>query len=96
MNDCVVDLAYLCALPNLFEQCDGELPADVLFEFIETSEDFEAAIRTLEVEGPMPGGELQAIEQIENLFAGRFAQQADLGGVTRIDRHTDRDGFAMV
>ena len=40
MNDCVVDLAYLRALSDLFEQCDGEFSTDVLFEFVETAEDF--------------------------------------------------------
>ena len=96
MNDSVVDLAYLRALSNLFEQCDGEFSTDVFFEFVETAEDFQAAIRALEVECAMPGGELQAIEQTENLSASLFAQQADLGGVAGIDCHTDCNGFAMV
>ena len=96
MNDCVVDPAYLRALSNLFEQCDGEFSTDVLFEFVETAEDFQAAIRALEVECAMPGGKLQAIEQIENLSTSLFAQQTDLGGVAGIDRHADCDGLAMV
>ena len=82
MNDCLVDLAHLHALPDLLEQCDGEFSADMFFEFIETPEDFRAAIRSLEVERAMPGGKVQTIEQTENLFAGLFAQQADLGGIT--------------
>ena len=96
MNDCVVDPAYLRALSNLFEQCDGEFSTDVLLEFVETAEDFQAAIRAFEVECAMPEGKLQAIEQTENLSASLFAQQTDLGGVAGIDRHTDSDGLAMV
>lgn len=57
MNDGVVDLADFYALADLFQQCDGQFSADVLFEFIETSEDFQSAIRLFEVERAMPGGE---------------------------------------
>ena len=68
MNDCLVgSLAHLRALPDLLEQCDGEFSADMLlFGFIETPEDFQAAIRSLEVERAMPGrGRSETIEQTE-------------------------------
>ena len=73
MNDCLVDLAHLRALPDLLEQCDGEFSADMFFEFIETPEDFQAAIRSLEVERAMSGGMVLKIVQTEDLFEGVFA-----------------------
>ena len=81
MNDGIVDLAYLCTLSDPFEQGDGEFSADMFLELTEPPKNFEAAIRSLEVEDTMPGRELQPVEQIENTPAGLFAQQADLGGI---------------